>query len=36
MVVACDGSVRFLTYSISTSMFHRFGRRADGNIVNLP
>ncbi len=32
----CDGSVRFLQYSISLDVFRRLGDRQDGQAVEVP
>jgi hypothetical protein len=33
---ACDGSVRFISYTIDLATFQRYGERADGNAIELP
>jgi prepilin-type N-terminal cleavage/methylation domain-containing protein/prepilin-type processing-associated H-X9-DG protein len=35
-VVMCDGSVRFLSYTVHHLTFHRLGCRADGEMTELP
>jgi prepilin-type processing-associated H-X9-DG protein len=35
-IALCDGSVRFLSYSIPLDMFKRLGNRRDGQTVQLP
>ena len=32
----CDGSVRFVSYSIATDAFQRLGDRSDGQVVQVP
>ena len=36
MSVACDGSVRFISYSIDSAVFANYGNRRDGMAITLP